>query len=486
MAVPYTFGTATAAIPLSQLDSNFATAITIGNTAVQLGNTITALANVSLVNATVTSLASPITAAQGGTGLATLTSNNVVLGNGTGNVLLVAPGTSGNALVSNGTTWSSSAVSANVSTVTGVLPIANGGTGLTTTPANGALDIGNGTGFTRTTLTAGTGITVTNASGAITIAASGSVSAATPTALGTVYGSMTTSGGTPYLTALGYNAGLNNTGAQNTAVGVSALQANTSGIQNTAFGYVALSANTTGAQNVAIGSNALGANTVATDNVAIGHDAAKGQVNGGLNVALGTKALEINSNGDNNVAIGYQAVKNSTSGRRNICLGQNSAPTITSGSYNTIIGADADTSSSTAQYQIAIGDNAIGKGNNTAFIGGTSGAYNGANSATWSVTSDARIKKNIVNVENALSVITALRPVEFDYKENDKHEVGFIAQEYQTVLPDQVAKHAANKAQKEMVGGDEVFGIQQNLVPYLVKALQELNAKFDAYVATHP
>jgi len=45
MAVPYTFGTATAAIPLSQLDSNFATTITIGNTAVQLGNTITTLAN---------------------------------------------------------------------------------------------------------------------------------------------------------------------------------------------------------------------------------------------------------------------------------------------------------------------------------------------------------------------------------------------------------------------------------------------------------
>jgi hypothetical protein len=109
MAVPYTFGTATAAIPLSQLDSNFNTAITIGNTAVQLGNTITSFANVTLVNATVTSLSTPITAAQGGTGLATLTVNNVVLGNGTSNVQLVAPGTTGNVLVSNGTTWISNA-----------------------------------------------------------------------------------------------------------------------------------------------------------------------------------------------------------------------------------------------------------------------------------------------------------------------------------------------------------------------------------------
>ena len=49
MAVPYTFGSATASIPLSQLDSNFATAITLGNTAVQLGNTITTLTGVTNV-----------------------------------------------------------------------------------------------------------------------------------------------------------------------------------------------------------------------------------------------------------------------------------------------------------------------------------------------------------------------------------------------------------------------------------------------------
>ena len=53
--------------------------------------------------------------------------------------------------------------------VTGTLPIANGGTGLSTTPSNGQLDIGNGTGFTRATLTAGTGISITNTSGAISI-----------------------------------------------------------------------------------------------------------------------------------------------------------------------------------------------------------------------------------------------------------------------------------------------------------------------------
>ena len=54
MAVPYTFGSATTSIPLSQLDSNFATTITLGNTAIQLGNTVTTLNNMTLVSPTLT------------------------------------------------------------------------------------------------------------------------------------------------------------------------------------------------------------------------------------------------------------------------------------------------------------------------------------------------------------------------------------------------------------------------------------------------
>jgi hypothetical protein len=72
-----------------------------------------------------------------------------------------------------------------VSNLTGTLPVANGGTGLTSTPANGALDIGNGTGFTRTTLTAGSNVTITNSAGGITIASTnsgGTVTSVTGTA----------------------------------------------------------------------------------------------------------------------------------------------------------------------------------------------------------------------------------------------------------------------------------------------------------------
>lgn len=51
----------------------------------------------------------------------------------------------------------------------GAIGVSYGGTGLTSTPSNGALDIGNGTNFTRSTLTAGSGISITNGSGSITI-----------------------------------------------------------------------------------------------------------------------------------------------------------------------------------------------------------------------------------------------------------------------------------------------------------------------------
>lgn len=61
--------------------------------------------------ATVLTTNAAVTVAQGGTGLATLTANNVILGNGASAPTFVAPGTSGNVLTSNGTTWASAAPS---------------------------------------------------------------------------------------------------------------------------------------------------------------------------------------------------------------------------------------------------------------------------------------------------------------------------------------------------------------------------------------
>lgn len=132
MTVPYTFGSATTAIPLSNLDSNFNTAITLGNTALYLGNTTTTLGNLTLSNVTISSVSTPITVAQGGTGASTLTANAVVIGNSAGIVISVSPGTNGNVLTSNGTNWSSTAAAAATGNVTiGNTTISLGGTATT-------------------------------------------------------------------------------------------------------------------------------------------------------------------------------------------------------------------------------------------------------------------------------------------------------------------------------------------------------------------
>lgn len=109
---------------------------------------------------------------------------------------LTNPGTIGQVLTSNGTdeplwttlTGTGTVTSVNASggttgmtftggpittvgtlTLGGTLGIANGGTGLSGTPTNGQLLVGNGSGYTLAALTAGTGVSVTNGAGSITV-----------------------------------------------------------------------------------------------------------------------------------------------------------------------------------------------------------------------------------------------------------------------------------------------------------------------------
>lgn len=298
-------------------------------------------------------------------------------------------------------------------------------------------------------------------------------------------------------TAFGQTALTTNTiGNFNTAVGRQSLFANTSGTDNSGFGLNSLVSNTTGSYNTAIGRDALQANTTASNNTAVGYQALYSNATGSQNTAVGYKAFYAAVGGAGlaqfGVAIGYQAAQNLTTGNAVLVIGAGCAPTLTTGSNGLYIGAAADASSASVSQEMAIistnGASIAGKGTNTGFIavntGGSFGSlYQGNNTTTWATTSDERIKKNIIDVANGLSVITALRPVEFDYKQTDKHEVGFIAQEYAQVLPEQIITHAANAAEKEWVGNEDVKGIQQNLVPYLVKAIQELKAEVDSLKA---
>lgn len=107
-------------------------------------------------------------------------------------------GTNDAANITTGTLGSARLPSSGVnaaSITTGTLAVANGGTGLTSTPSNGQLDIGNGSGFTRATLTAGSGISITNGAGSISIAATGGGTVTSvATGNGLSGGTITTSG----------------------------------------------------------------------------------------------------------------------------------------------------------------------------------------------------------------------------------------------------------------------------------------------------
>jgi hypothetical protein len=115
-----------------------------------------------------------------------------------------------------------------------------------------------------------------------------------------------------------------------------------------------------------------------------------------------------------------------------------------------------------------------GAGNIGAHWTNGGGWYQLNNSASWSTTSDARIKENVTTIGNGLNVVMALRPVEFDYKISKQHMAGFIAQEYETVLPDQISENSDFGDEfKALTNGEPVKVIQQNLVPYLVSAIKE-------------
>jgi hypothetical protein len=100
-----------------------------------------------------------------------------------------------------------------------------------------------------------------------------------------------------------------------------------------------------------------------------------------------------------------------------------------------------------------------------------------ATSATINAISDIRLKENVRDLDAGLDTILALKPRRFDWKEgkgkNVKDDMGFIAQEVEDVLPALVGGWKAGEGEpddlKSVKAGD--------LIPVLVKAIQELTAR---------
>ena len=238
-----------------------------------------------------------------------------------------------------------------------------------------------------------------------------------------------------------------------------------------------MDANISGAQLTGIGRDALGSNTT-----------------GSASTAVGVSALLANTTGANNVAVGYRAGY----------YGVNT----TTGSQNTLLGSYTRTSAAGSNYQIAIGHGVKCTGENNVTIGrdeGVNRIYNEFSSnATWTRSSDERIKKNIAtNTDCGLAFINDLRtvtykfkaPSEYDATMNaynaeetepafDKKMYGFIAQEVKAAMDTHSITDFAGWHQIDDAAQDNMQGISYEMfVMPLVKAIQELSTKNDALAA---
>ena len=102
-----------------------------------------------------------------------------------------------------------------------------------------------------------------------------------------------------------------------------------------------------------------------------------------------------------------------------------------------------------------------------------------ATSTTISSISDIRFKENVRDLNVGLAEVMALKPRLYDWKEGKgadiKNARGFIAQEFEEVFPDLIDEWRDPAPE----GEDPYKSVRQDLIPVLVKALQELKAELD-------
>jgi hypothetical protein len=106
-----------------------------------------------------------------------------------------------------------------------------------------------------------------------------------------------------------------------------------------------------------------------------------------------------------------------------------------------------------------------------------------ATSTTISGISDQRFKENIQDLDVGLAKIMALKPRKFDWKagkgKDIKGDRGFIAQEFEQVFPDLIDEWKDPAPEGEA----PYKSVRADLIPVLVKAIQELKSELDTVKA---
>ena len=212
------------------------------------------------------------------------------------------------------------------------------------------------------------------------------------------------------------------------------------------------------------------------------------------NIAIGESSQGVNSGGINNVAVGSNALFGNSIGNGNTALGLNSLSAST-GSYNTAIGANALSDNQTGSGNIGIGTTntagviapvfSVTTQNNRVVMGSTA-VTNAYIQVAWTVVSDARDKTNITRVPHGLDFVKQLRPIQYQFRTARDSEEASGPVRYGFKAQDILAFEGPSPVIVDNEDPDKLRIVDTALIPVLVNALQELSAKFDAYVLSHP
>lgn len=255
-------------------------------------------------------------------------------------------------VTASGPLFSTGGLNPNIS-LTGIVPIANGGTNIGTIGASGTIIYSNGTQLVSTAVGLAGQVLSSNGAGAPTWITSSAGWGLLGNA-GTVDGInfLGTTDNIPLNfrvnnqkagridatnTFFGYQTGNINIGIQNVAFGYQCLLVNTLGINNTAIGNKVLVTNTTGFSNTGVGNFALFYNTIGNTNTAVGEAASQNNTTGNNNVSVGKNTLLANISGSNNIAIGVNALGNNLFSAGNVAIGHGSQ-LLSTVAFNTSVG----------------------------------------------------------------------------------------------------------------------------------------------------